>query len=157
MADIPLTVAIPVATTLVGAVATLFGLFVRAKNNESKAWKTAYKGAVASRRRIRRDVEELELGAPSVPPPPDDSEYDDDTKRIAAIDREDCDWKPPRPLRIERGLPGDVPLEAFEDRLTAEQRRKNELDRKLRKFTEQDGESTPPEPPFRRKLPSRRG
>jgi len=156
VADVPLTIAIPVATTLIGAVGTLFGLFVRAKNNEAKAWKTAYKGAVVSRRNIRREVEQVELGAASVPPPPDDSDIDDDTKRIAAIDREDCGWRPPKPTRIEPGLPRGVPLEAFEDRLTEDQRRRNELDRRLRKFTEQEGESTPPEP-YRRKQPSRRG
>src|SRR5512142_214134 len=132
MADVPLTVAIPVATTLVGAVATLFGLLIKAKNDQAKAWKTAYKGAVASRRRIRREVEEAELGTSSVPPP-DDAEIDDNTKRIEAIDREDAEWRPPKPTRIEPGLPRGVPLEAFEDRLSDEQRRKNELDRRLRK------------------------
>lgn len=157
MADIPLTVAIAIATPLVGAVGTLFGLFVKAKNDQARAWKTAYKGAVASRRRLRRDVEEHELGAPSVPPPPDDSDYNDDTKRIAAIDREDADWRPhkPSPLRIEPGLPPTPPLEAFEDRLSRDERTRNERDRTLRKFTS-DGDSTPPDP-YRGKIPSRRG
>lgn len=77
-----------------GAVVLLFGLLIRSKSSEAKAWKAAFKGVVVDRRRIRRDVETATLGAPSIPPV-DDSEYDDQTARINAIDREDRHWRPP--------------------------------------------------------------
>jgi hypothetical protein len=160
MADVPLALAIPAATLLTGAIGTLFGLLIRAKSSEAKAWKGAYKDAVADRRRIRREVERAEMGAPSVPPPPDE-EYDDRTGRIQVIDQEDHGWGPAERHRIEPGLPERPPLAAFEDRLTREERQRNEVDRKLRKFIS-DGESTPPKPipplpAYRGKLPSRRG
>lgn len=158
MADIPLALAIPAATILTGAIGTLFGLLIKAKSSEAKAWKGAYKDAVADRRRIRREVESAELGKPSVPPPPDE-EYDDRTGRIQVIDREDTGWGPQERLRIEPGLPERPPLAAFEDRRSREERSRNERDRTLRKFVS-DGDSTPPEPhspAYRKKLPSRRG
>lgn len=136
MADVPLDIAVPIAAVLTGAVGTLFGLLLKSKSSEAKAWKAAWKDVVASRRQIRRAIEAAELGAPSVPPASDE-EYDDRTGRFDVVDDEDRNWRPVLPRR--------APLEAFEDRLSSADRARNESERELRKFTS-DGESTPPNP-----------
>lgn len=159
MADIPLEIAAPAVAVLTGAVGTLFGLLIRSKSSEAKAWKAAWKDVVASRRQIRRDIEAAELGAPSVPPAADE-DYDDRTGRFDAVDDEDRNWRPPDRTRIDPGQPRRPPLEAFEDRLSQDERLRNERDRALRKFLATDGESTPPNPAriaYRNKLPSRKG
>lgn len=111
------------------------------------------------------ELERLEQGYPSSIPPVDDADFDDSSAVIDAIKLENDRRAAERRRRLKADPPSIPPLDAFHDARTPQERRQNETDRDLRRFTSKGTTTppggfeppTPPDPPFRRKLPSRRG
>ena len=118
MAD-PWVILTPVlqGTAIIAGVGALYKVMVKdpiaRSDKNAEFWKTQYKDSTYSRRRMRTDLETLELGAPSIPPPRPDEEEEDNTRRVMAIARADDSYEKERrerPLNpgTSRALPFDT-------------------------------------------------
>lgn len=137
------------ALGIVGTLSTVFAAIVtallRGWARERALLKGISKRSVIDRKYALDELDRVERGTPSSIPPMDDAEYDDSSAVIDAIRLEDDRRAANRRHRIQPGLPSIPPLGAFRDAREPDERRQNETNRELRKFTS-DGESTPPEP-----------
>lgn len=152
----------PIILGAVGIVSVLvtgfFGLVTalrRGWDRERALLKGITKRSVVDTKLAFDELERVEQGYPSSIPPVDDAEYDDSSAVIDAIKLENDRRAAERRHRIKAGLPSIPPPGAFRDGRAPDERRLNETNRELRKFTS-EGESTPPEP-YRKRQPSRRG
>lgn len=134
---------------------------------DADRWKQESKELAKSQRKYRRQAEIVTTGTPTVPPPAPD---EDDTRQLMIWAREDEAWaaqrEQERTLQRVAPLPGGLPLEGLSGL-----RGSGPLEGELRSYLN-DTSSTPPTgydaralappfppqmPPYRKRLPSRKG
>lgn len=175
--------AVAAFVSILGSVAALLVFVVKLLKENAKL-KNKRKRLIVDRRIARVQLERQSMGAPSVMPPPmeDDGQYTDDSAVIDVFEVEDDPFYQRGPVRIDAR-----PLEAFasKERLPygagREDYKDHELDRQSRGFATPEAmnrrallseDLTPREiprpptvprfdddspPPYRKKLPSRKG